>query len=229
MKKLLTLLGIATAMFVSAAQAQTLLTWDMSGDNSPATLPAEGIAANLDTTTGLNTLSRTGLTLASANNSFNSNNWNTTATFGEANKYVSFTLQASGGFEASFTSLNYVVNGSNTAPGTGRWGFKIGSGSFNLQDPFTMTFALPGAAATWDFADFTTTESVEFRFWVYGNASINAAVSAASGSARIGNIAGNDLVLNGSVAVVPEPSSVALIGLAGLGFAGYAIRRRRRA
>lgn len=229
MKKILTLLGLTTALFVSAAQAQTLLTWDLSGDNSPATLPAEGVAANLDTTSGLNTLARTGLTLTTANNSFNSNNWNTTATFDEANKYISFTLLASSGFEASFTSLQYVVNGSNQAPNAGRWGYKIGTGSFTLQDPFAMTFALPGSAATWDFADFTTTETVEFRFWVYGNVSITNGVSAAGGSARIGNIAGNDLVVNGSVAAVPEPSSLALVGLAGIGFAGYVVRRRRRA
>jgi hypothetical protein len=35
-------------------------------------------------------------------------------------------------------------------------------------------------------------------------------------------------VLNGSVALVPEPSTYALLALSGLALAGYAARRRRR-
>jgi hypothetical protein len=231
MKKLFALLGLTTAAFVAAAHAQTLLTWDVSGTGNPsvATLSSSSNAANLSTISGLNTLSRTGLTASQAGNSFASTGWSTNSAFNDADDYVSFSLQASSGFEATFTSLNFVVNGSNTAPNTGRWGYKIGAGSFTLQDPFTLTFALPGSAVTWDFADFTTTETVEFRWWVYGATSINGIASATTGSARIGNIAGNDLVLNGSVALVPEPSSLALVGLAGVGFAGYVLRRRRRA
>lgn len=218
-------------IFISSRglHAATLLGWDISGDNSPATTTADIVESNLDLTAGLNTLTRTGLTLTSANNSFNSNNWNITNTFDENNKYLSFSLLPSSGYKLTIESLSYVVNGSNTAPGTGRWGFRVGnSGSFTLQNTFAMTFALPTSAAIWDFADFEATESVEFRFWVYGTSSINLSTSATGGAARIGNIAGNDLVLNGSVTVIPEPSASMLV-LAGLfGVAGIRLLGRTR-
>lgn len=229
MKKLLTAVGIASAMSVGIAQAQTLLTWDLSGAVAAPTLPSTTTAANLDTTSGLNELSRTGAVQAAGANAFASNTWNLTDTFIESDKYISFTLEASSGYEATFTSLQYAINGSNTAPNTGRWGYSIDGGAFVLQDPFTITFALPGSLATWDFADFTTDKDVEFRFWAYGSTSITNGTSATTGSVRVGNITGDDLVLNGSVAAIPEPSSLAFIGLAGMGLAGYVLRRRHRA
>lgn len=229
MKKLLTTIGIAGALSVGMTQAQTLLTWDLSGVNSPATAPSTTTAANLDTTSGLNTLLKTGLGTVTANNSFNSNNWNLTDTFDESNKYISFTLQASSGYEATFESIQYVINGSPSGPGTGRWGYSINGGSFVLQDTFTIPNSLPGSLATWDFTDFTTDQDVEFRFWAYGTVSTSGGTSAAAGSVRVANISGNDLVLNGSVAAIPEPSSLAFIGLVGMGFAGYVLRRRHRA
>ena len=221
----LTLL-FSVATLSPVANAANILGWDLTGDNSPTAKAAEVIDANLDPSVTYNTLSRTGLTLATANNSFNSNNWNISNTFDETSKYISFSLLPKSGYEMTLESLRYVVNGSNTAPGTGRWGFRIGtSGSFTLQNTFTMAFAMPSSPAVWDFTDFTTSNVVEFRFWVYGTSSITNGASAATGSARIGNNTGDDLVLNGSVTVVPEPSVSSLLlgglfGLAGLRFLG---------
>jgi hypothetical protein len=229
MKKTLTIIGLAI-LAASSAEA-TLLTWDMQGVSSPTTFTANTTAANLLTTGSLNTLQRTGLGNPGGANSFNSNSWNTTGTFVESDDYISFTVQPSSagpGYEMTLTSLQYVVNGSNTAPNTGRWGYRIGTGAFTLQPTFTMTFSTPGSLATWDFTDFTTTSQVEFRFWVFGTTSINGGSSAAAGSARISNIAGNDLVLNGSVTAIPEPSSAMLLGLGALGAFALAHRARRK-
>jgi hypothetical protein len=221
----LTLL-FSVATLSPVANAANVLGWDLAGDNSPTTKAAEVIDTNLNPSVTYNTLSRTGLTLTTANNSFNSNNWNISNTFDQTSKYISFSLLPKSGYEMTLESLSYVMNGSNTAPGTGRWGFRIGtSESFTLQNTFAMAFALPSSSAVWDFTDFTTSDVVEFRFWVYGASSINGGVSASTGSVRIGNITGNDLVLNGSVTAVPEPSVSSLLlgglfGLAGLRFLG---------
>jgi hypothetical protein len=231
MKKIFALLVLTTAMFVSAAQAQSLLTWDMSGVVATNSLSSTTVAANLQTGGSLNALTRLTVSNNNAANAFAGNNWNLTSTFDETQRYFTFTLQAQSGYEMTLTNLGFTINGSNTAPNTGRWGYSVGGGAFVLQNTFTIPFTLPTSLSTWDFDDFTTTNAVEFRFWGFGNVSINGGTPATSGALRIGNgvAAGSDLVLNGSVALVPEPSSVALLGLAGLGFAGYVIRRRLRA
>jgi hypothetical protein len=225
-KTLLAVLGLA-AISLAGVNGQ-VLSWDMQGvaGNSTSAL-APFVATNLETTGGLNTLTRTGLTPVTSANTFNSNNWNITDTFDESNKYLSFSLTPSSGFQITATNLSYALNGTNTGPNTGRWGYKIGSGSFVLQDTFTLANPAPSSLSTWTFTEFTTTETVEFRFWAYGSTSISGGTSATGGGVRVTNITGNDLVLNGSVTAVPEPSTIAFMGFSALGLCFYLWRRRR--
>ena len=220
MKKALPVLAIAFIAFTSAP-AQ-VLTWDVQGDNNPATLPADFIDVNLSENTGFNTVTRVGVTQSgAANNAFSSNNWNLGA-FNESDKYITFSLQADPGFSVTLTDLQYVISGSNTAPGTGNWGYSIGGGSFVLQPAFSISAA--NSLATWDFADFTTDQAVEFRFWAYGATSVTGGAAASTGVVRIGNVAGNDLILAGQA--IPEPSTLGLIGFGLLG--AWAFGRRIR-
>lgn len=218
MKKLLAI--TIAAMVAGSAGAAIIAAWDLQGDNSPATTDADTVAANLS---GTPQLSRTGLGQVSANNSFNSNNWNLTGTFDATNKYISFTVTPASGYQLQLTDLQYAMNGSNTAPRNGRWGYTTdGGANWTYQADWTILNPAPSSLATWDFADFTTSNSVEFRFWAYGATSINGGASAVTGTTRVANIAGDDLILNGSV--IPEPATV---GLVFMGLLGARILRRR--
>jgi hypothetical protein len=215
---------IVIAVALSATQASALIVaWDVVGHGSPAdtTLTASTIDADIANAAAL---SRVGVAGVATANAYNSNNtWNNTASFIEGNKYVTFTLVA-GASDLVLESLDYAVTLSASAPGSLTWGFKVDGGSF------TTTTTTPGSAAatsltTWNFADTTVTagQTAEFRMWVWGTVSASGGTATSNGTGRIANISGNDLIVN--YHVIPEPSTISLIGMGLIGLLAF-VRRR---
>jgi hypothetical protein len=221
-KTLLTILSLA-AISLAGVNAQ-IVGFDLSGNLTTPLAPTT-LESNLANTGGLN---RVGLGASSNTNAIGSNGWNLTNTLNESDDYLTFSFTPNSGYQVSITELSWTrLNASNTAPGTGRWGYRIGSGSFTLQDTFAITFA--NAAGSWtNVGIVNATDTVEFRFWAYGAVSVNGSTSAGTGGVTYRNSAvGDDLVVNGSVTAVPEPSTVAFLGFSALGLCFYLWRRRR--
>ena len=228
MKKVITLLGSLTVAFVlSATQASAnILAWDVSGFGSPvnATLTATTIDPGIANSPAL---SRVDIIGAPTGNAFASSGWNNTAGFLQDNKYLTFTLTAASP-GITMESLAFAANGSSTDPATWKWGYSVNGGAFTLSSTFTASSVVQ--LNTWDFTDvpLSAGDSVEFRFWSYGTTAINGGVASTGGTWRIpgnGNVIGSDdLVLTYSV--IPEPSTMALIGMGLLGMLAFARRRR---
>ncbi len=229
-----TLTLLATLAIATGASAQTALTsgqlvgFDVQGNNGTSPTPT------VDPSVTSTILSRTTVLSSSAANSFSSNNWNTTNTLNTTTNYISFSVTA-GSSAVTFGSLQFAINGSNTAPNQGQWAYTLNGGtSFTLGTTadggaFTTKFAAPTSLSGWDFTDFTLAAgaTVQFRFYDYGATSINGIASAASGTVRIANITGNDLIVNDSTVVIPEPTTVwTALGLVGV--AGLVIYRRNQ-
>ena len=229
MKKfLIASMGLVAAVVLAASQSSAqIVTFDVAGQGSPFNSTISGVSAGNEAAV---TLSRGGGLLGnSAGNSFAATNWNNTATFNQNVDYFSFTVSPNAGYTLTLTDLKYAVNGSGTLPNDGQWGYSLdGGATFTMQPGFVIGQNLPSSLATWDFADFTSAGPVEFRFWAWGTTAINGtiAVGSAGGSGRIGNLTGNDLVLDGTV--VPEPSTIALIGFGLVSMLAFGRRRFSR-
>jgi hypothetical protein len=145
------------------------------------------------------------------------------------NLYISFTITPQTSYQVTFTDLTSDPRrvGTTDGPTSFYWGIRInegsGYGAWTFSD--VMTFGALGTFQPWDFADVTTSGSVQFGFFAYGGT--NPARGASPG-AETGNYEVQEISVNGSVSAVPEPSTVALC-VAGAVFALVIMRRRRAA
>jgi hypothetical protein len=110
------------------------------------------------------------------------------------------------------------------APNKLTWGFSVNGGAFTTTT-VTMNSTPASSLTTWDFTDATVSagQSIEFRMWVWGTQSASGGTATSNGTGRIANITGNDLVVNYSV--IPEPSTITLIGFGLVGLLAFARRR----
>ena len=151
-----------------------------------------------------------GITGSTTSNRYSAKNWSTAF---DATDYFTFTLDANDGYEINFE--NFVYTG--TASGTGPKTFLLRSS----LDGYTADIGSPTAAGTTidlsasQFQNLTT--PVEFRFYGYGS-------SGGGGTFSI-----NDYTFNGMVnsVPVPEPGTLALLGVGSLLMFGNLCRTRR--
>lgn len=241
MKRLLPLLALAISM-ASPARATVLVGFDPNGfaSNQPnpwstsfsPTVGTVSIASGVLLTQGLATGS--GVTSFGAlNNGWGGSMQETsqTAAINDGDFYT-FSLQATSGNTLSLDSLewNLRLTSALFEAQTVRyiWQYKVGTGSFT---DIGSVVTAGGTLAEWNTNGNTqaaltlsgitalqnTSEEITFRLVGWN-------VNGSNSALNIGRLSGNDLVINGTVAV-PEPS---VIGLSVLGCAMLAFTLRRK-
>ena len=220
MKKFFTILS-AFALTALAAQAQTIIAnWTFEPDPLPINVTNSAIgpfspAVGSGSVTGLHAVTNTVWSSPSGNGSSNSlsvNNWTT-------GDYFQFQF-------STLTFSNIGMTWSQTRSGTGPTNFSL---SYSTDGTAFTTFTNYSVAqVSWNStsnniaaiftADFATTTSIDNQVDVYFRL-VSEQTAASGGTGRV-----DDITITG----VPEPSTYAMLALAGAGFAGYVIRRRRR-
>jgi len=228
MKK--TILSFAAIGALSlTASAQNVLVWDFFGDNS-SNRPTMDSTFNV-LGTSISTLSRGATAQATAGaNSFRTTGFQNDGISLDNTDYFQWTLTVTEpAFNISLNSIDARFAGTAgfaADPGvTMAYAYSLDSGtSFTLLDSFALvgtpssfSYDLTGVSA---LQNLTATNEITFRFFASGQTT--------TGGWGFSNTEAQaeGLVLTGTI---PEPSTYALLALAGAGLAGHMIRRRRRA
>lgn len=211
------------------ASADLILAWDLlgaGGDEASIAATTQnfaGPAASLTRGPGLIAIALT--------NGFNSNGFTAAGTIANATAngdYYQFSFTTPSDTVMSFSDLDANFRRTNLAPNTFQWQYNIGAGFVGIGSPFSFTgldtngtnqpdIILSGIS---DLQNVAPGSSVTFRLLAAGANNF-------SPQFGIGRLSGNDLVLNGSMSSVPEPTSLAL-GAFGAAVFGAAWRRRTR-
>ena len=160
---------------------------------------------------------------------------NSLATAIGSDDYFSFSVTPNAGFLASLSSLDllYTLQANSLAATTefsllsSLTGFTDGSAIDTFSGSATVSganlgsgsFDITGATALQNVSGGT---AIEFRIYAH-NTGANSMTRIGIGEAFAANL-NSDLVLNGTISAVPEPSSISLFGLGLVAFLG---RRRR--
>jgi hypothetical protein len=217
------------AVLTFSANAATLLSWDTSGIpggvDSPTTLASNFNATNIGAS---NLLAGSGLLPLSPNDSgrFQFTSWNTDGILANAmsnGDYLEFTITADAGYHFTLNTIDvYWRNRAGTTPAYDL----VLVGSHNNYDSAVATMAMPEGNAQQSFTNvdissITPSEltSVTLRLAVLGVDNLDRPIS------LTGNGSNPELLIDGTVSVIPEPSTLALLGIA-LGAA--ALMRRRK-
>ena len=188
-------------------------------DSGATAIPPMDWADNMQEPTGIAPNTGSGVFRVDGTNNAFFRGWSTTIDF---NNYVGFQISAEPDHELQLTDIVFrtstITGPAARVASSFTWGYRLdeGSGFGSWVMGKTYTSADPGffnrlTENIWDFADFTTTGTVEFAF--FGTApSVNA------------QLEHSGVTVNGSVVPVPEPSSSLLVAAAG--FLSF-IRRRR--
>ena len=210
-----------------SANAATLVEWNTAGNAGTET--SEPSVFNI---VGLQSSTLTlgpGVTAASNGNRFGGSGWfdagNTNpSTLAEAisgNSYIEFTITPTNGYSFSVTSFSFIWDFSSTGPKSVALFSSIDSYSTSLGSVVDMTTSTSTVRAISISGITNQVTAVTFRLYGYS-------ATAAAGTGGFDTTSANttpNVSLSGSVALVPEPSSLALLGIGGA-FVLYRKRRR---
>lgn len=220
------LLRILAALALNCAAQGQIAVWEIAGANATVTNPQP--ATSVATFIASSSLALgSGTTAASAADTFGGSGFNTTSLAAAISgaDYISFTLTPTAGYSLSISSISLTTGVSSAVANfhgellSSATGFtaadSLHSYSFATTSAPIQTIALSGISVFQNLPG-----GIEFRLYGWRDTS-------GTSTFRMRNLAGNDLVINGAVTAIPEPSTcAAVIGVAAL--AGEFMRRRRR-
>ncbi len=208
------LTGTALWCMAAGANAQTLAQWNFTGDVLTPTTVGAGVTASSISNASLTLFSATGGLLQGAPAAGATGGTNNIASAITANSYFQFTLTPLAGQSMSLSAQAFTAGFPNNTSAVIRtsvdnFGSNLGSATNGSSTLTPYSFSLGSIPA---FQNRTT--AVTFRVYLHG-ANNNVASQF------------DNLTISGAAAAIPEPGSLALIGVGLAG--GAALLRRRRA
>lgn len=216
--------GVSSAAIIAQWTYEVNTPADIANNGTGPTVPAD---VGVGTGTAMHVAAATDWSTPAGNGSANSLSANEWA----VGDYFQFEVSTLG---LENITLAWDQTGSNTGPGRFDLEYRVGNtgpftvglddytvvnGSWNATTPTLIptSYALDLSAIT----ALNNQAVVQFRITMANTTSISGATVAAGGTGRVDNF-----TVNG-VPPIPEPSTIALSTLAGLGLLGYRLRRKR--
>jgi hypothetical protein len=157
----------------------------------------------------------TGILKAKADDTYAATGFTTGATI-DANDYFTFTLAANSGYKMGFTSFDFYAQVDKDGPTTAVLRSSLDGYASDIGSVLTLNQTNTGYAVNLTGTAYQNlTNPITFRLYGY-----NAGKDA-------GTFQVNDYQFNGLTEAVPEPASVALLGIGGLLMGGYMRRTQK--
>lgn len=211
-----------------SSSAGVIVAWNLHGEpgnqiSTTAAFSADNVTGNVVTRGG-------GLSAAGATNSINSSGWHVYDSLDPVRSagYFTFGFTVDDGYRVNLDQLLITTRSSSTGPGTVVLRYSGDAFADNL-----WTFTQSGTTflnTTANLSHLTNlTGDLEFRLYSASSISANGGTVGSAGTFRITNYQGasdGSFRFTGTVEAIPEPSSLALLSVLGVGAFGFWLRRR---